>query len=124
MTHIKAQELEAYCATCPSAQEVTSLLQALGFDLAFHMESDASSAYSQVPPLPAQYHYRDRHGNEVIYLAGHDADLDGVRLPEHASRFWMYPGADTATFRRVTRALVRTWSLAWRPIVQARQDVA
>ncbi len=113
MTHIKAQELEAYCATCPSAQEVTSLLQALGFDLAFHMESDASSAYSQVPPLPAQYHYCDRHGNEVIYLAGHDADLDGL-----------YPGADTATFRRVTKALVRKWSLAWRPIVQARQDVA
>src|SRR6266700_3711930 len=94
MAHPKAQDLEALCATCPSPQEVSNMLQVLGFELAFHMDVVASPVYAQMSPLPAQYHYRDKYGTEVIYLAGHDADLDGVRLPEHASRFWLYPGAD------------------------------
>lgn len=124
MAHTKACDLEAFCASCPAAQEVTNLLQVVGFEMTFHMDTDPSPAYEQVPPLPAQFHFQDKHGTEVIFLAGPDAGLDGIRLPEHASRFWLYPGADTATTRRVTKALARKWSLAWRPIVQARQDVA
>jgi hypothetical protein len=124
MTHTKVSALEAFCATCPSAQEVTSVLQALGFALTFHMDVDASPEYEQVPPLPAQFHFQDMHGNEVIFLAGRDADLDGVGLPEHLSRFWIYAGADAAGYRRVAQVLAITWSLTWQPTTQARQDVA
>src|SRR6266487_1953476 len=94
MAHIKALEVEAFCVTCPSAEEVTTLLQTLGFELTFHMEIDHPPEYEQVPCLPAQFHFQDTHGNEVIFLAGRDTDLDGVGFPEHASRFWLYPGAD------------------------------
>jgi hypothetical protein len=99
MAHTKVHDLEAFCATCPSAQEVTSLLQMLGFELSFYMDIDVSPEYEQVPSLPAQFHFLDEHGTEAIFLAGPDADLDGVRLPEHASRFWLYPGADAAAYR-------------------------
>src|SRR6266516_1021298 len=85
MAQTKAHDLEAFCATCPTVQEVTIVLQALGLELTFHMDAVISPEYAQLPPLPAQYHYRDRHGSEVVFLAGHDADLDGVRLPAHAS---------------------------------------
>jgi len=124
MAQTKALELEAFCATCPSAQEVTSLLQTLGFELTFHLDIDASPEYEQVPSLPAQFHFQDEHGTEAIFLAGPDADLDGVRLPEHASRFWLYPGADTGAYRRVAHELAVKWSLHWQPAVQVRQDVA
>ena len=124
MAHTKVDELEAFCATCPSAQEVTSLLQTLGFELSFHMDIDISPEYEQIPSLPAQYHFQDEHGTEAIFLAGPDADLDGVRLPEHASRFWLYPGADAGAYRRVAHALAVKWSFAWLPASQVRQDVA
>lgn len=124
MDHKKAHDLEAFCATCPSAQEVAGVLHHLGFALTFHMDVDVSPEYEQLPPLPAQYHYRDEHGNEVIYLAGHDADFDGEPLPVHASRFWIYPGADTAAYRRVAHVLAAKWALAWRSESQARRHVA
>jgi hypothetical protein len=124
MAHTKVYALEAFCATCPTVQEVTSMLQALGFALTFHMDVDTSPEYEQVPPLPAQFHFQDKHGNEVIFLAGRDADLDGVGLPEHFSRFWLYAGADAAAYRRVAHVLAVKWSLSWQPAMQARQDVA
>jgi hypothetical protein len=60
MAYIQEQDLEAFCATCPSAEEVTNVLQALGFALTFHMNA-VPPACAEVPPLPAQYHYRDQH---------------------------------------------------------------
>ena len=116
-------DLEALCATCPSAEEVTSVLQTVGFALAFLMDAVASGCVG-VPPLPAQYHYRDRHGNEVIFLAGPDADPDGAQFPEHASRFWIHPGADAGATRWVAHVLAVKWSLTWQPVSQACQDVA
>ena len=77
MAHLQARmqahDLEAFCAICPTPQEVTSVLQAIGFTLTFHMDA-VPSACAEVPPLPAQYHYCDQlHGSEVIFLAGCDA---------------------------------------------------
>jgi hypothetical protein len=128
MAHLQARtqahDLEAFCATCPTPREVTELLQAVGFAVDFHMDT-IPSACDSVPPLPAQYHYRDdRHGSEVIFLAGSDADLDGVPLPEHASRFWIYPGADAEAARWIAHVLAAKWSLTWHRLSQARQDVA
>jgi hypothetical protein len=124
MAYTTGDALEAFCTTCPSDEEVTRLLQVLGFELTFHMDIDASPEYEQIPPLPAQFHFQDKHGNEVIFLAGRDADLDGVRLPEHASRFWLYSGADAAAYRRVAHMLAVRWSLAWRSVLPIHQDVA
>jgi hypothetical protein len=123
MTRTKIHELEAFCVTCPSAEEVTHLLQAGGFTLAFQMDA-VPSACAGAPPLPAQYHYQDKNGSEVIFLAGRDADPDGVQLPEHASRFWIYPGADAGAARWVANMLATRWSFAWRSESPARQDVA
>jgi hypothetical protein len=46
MDHTKVYALEAFCATCPTVQEVTNLLQVLGFELAFNMGVDASPSMS------------------------------------------------------------------------------
>lgn len=77
----------------------------LGFVLTLHMDIDASPEYERMPYLPAQFYFRDRYSTEVILLAGRDVELDGVRLPGRASRFWMYPGADAVAFRRIAHAL-------------------
>ncbi len=124
MAQTKAHDLEAFCATCPTVQEVTTVLQALGLELTVHMDAVISPEYAQLPPLPPQYHYRDRHGSEVIFLAGHDADLDGVWLPAHASRFWIYPGANAGAAWSIVHMLAIKWSLAWQDASQLRQDVA
>jgi hypothetical protein len=123
MAHTKEQNLEAFCATCPSAEEVTRLLQAIGFILDFHLDA-VPSACTEVPSLPAQYHYRDRRGSEVIFLAGPDDDPDGADLPEHASRFWLYCGADAGVARWVAQVLAVKWSFAWQSDSQSCQDVA
>ena len=113
MADTKVDERAAFCTTCPSAEEVGSLLQVLGFELTFHLDTDVPPMYEQLPPLPAQFHFQDTHGNEVIFLAGRDVDLDGGLLPEHA-----------AAYRRIARMLAVRWSLAWQPSTQVRQDVA
>ena len=123
MARMQAHDPEAFCATCPSAEEVTSVLQTAGFALVFHMDT-VSSACAEVPQLPAQYHYRDQRGNEVIYLAGLDRDPDGVPLTKHASRFWLHPGADAGAARRVAQVLTGKWSLAWQVESSVSQDVA
>ena len=121
-----ATEREAFCATCPPSQEVTALLASLGFQLDFQLDAQRSHT-SPLPPLPAQYHYKDASsGTEVIYLAGRDLALDGQPLPRHASRFWLYAGADSEVFTRVLTTLAQRYQLTWRelstPTVQ--QEVA
>lgn len=124
MAHTTGEELEAFCTTCPSAEEVTTLLKTFGFELTFHMDIDVSPEYEQIPCLPAQFHFQDEHGNELIFLAGRDVDFDGRGFPEHASRFWLYPGADAEAARWVAHRLAVLWPLTWHRLSQARQDVA
>src|SRR6266700_1530944 len=95
---------EALCAFCPSADEVSTFLQFLGFRLAFHMPAVTYAPSSATPSLAAQYHYEDTQGNEIIYLAGRDVDPDVGSLPQHASRWWAFPAADPLRFRQVLGA--------------------
>src|SRR5215472_18736606 len=87
-THRATSGLEAFCQTCPIPEAVTILLEGLGFSLSFQMDAIHYPAYTRLPSLPAQYHYTDAHGTQVIYLAGKDTPLDGERLLRHSSRFW------------------------------------
>src|ERR1700686_5342854 len=131
MLHARLQpatELEAFCSTCPAAQDVTALLTGLGFRLEFQMDEQRDHTY-QLPPLPAQYHYKDdAHGTEVIYLGGRDFPMNenSVPLPPHASRFWLYSGADKQAFQSVASALALAYQFNWcDPSAQAdRQEVA
>jgi hypothetical protein len=112
MARTTGEELEAFCATCPSTEEVTTLLKTFGLELTFHLDIDVSPDYEHLPCLPAQFHFQDEQGNEVLFLAGRDVDFDGRGFPEHASRFWLYAGADRAVYQRVARALADRWSFA------------
>ena len=109
------RDLEAFCTTCPAPEEVTQVVQALGLELTFHMDRIPSSESTQTPAIPAQYHYSDGSGIEVIYLAGCDPDLDGIGLPVHASRFWLFPGACQEAYHRAVSPLALRWRLRWRP---------
>src|SRR5689334_19065690 len=97
----ETNELEALCMRCPSQREVSATLRSLGFHLTFQMP--ASRRPLSLAALPAQFHYSDARGTEVIYLAGRDTDPDGRRLPPHQSRFWLYPDFDPAAFQRAAR---------------------
>ena len=114
MTQHLLRDLEAFCLTCPAPEEVTQVVQALGFELTFHMDMIPSLGPTQTPALPAQYHYSDGSGTEVIYLAGCDPDLDGIGLPAHASRFWLFPGACQDAYCRAVSLLALRWRLRWR----------
>jgi len=105
-------ELTAFCTTCPSTDEVIAVLAPLGFTLVFAMPADDEQAYLHLAPLPAQFHYRDQHGTEVLYLAGVDREEE-QKAPRHASRFWLYAGADEGAHRRSAQVLSATWSLTW-----------
>jgi len=109
-----ATELEAFCASCPPAEDVTTLLAKLGFHLDFQMDEQRDHPY-ELPPLAAQYHFKDAHGTEVIYLAGRDFPMneDGCTLPPHASRFWLYAGADAQAFQLAASTLALQCRLAW-----------
>lgn len=122
----QAQELLAFCRTCPAPQEVTAFMHTMGFRLVFQMPAYLPSASSAVAPLPAQFHYeRGADGMSIIYLAGQDrADEAEERLPPHASRWWAYAGTDPDVFGRVTHALAVKWSYSWRRPSQACQEVA
>jgi hypothetical protein len=125
-THRESSGLDAFCQTCPTAEAVTTLLEGLGFSLSFQMDAMRYPAYTQLPDLPAQYHYSDEYGTQVIYMVGRDTPLDGERFPRHASRFWVYPGADAGAFRRVVSVLAIRWLLTWQrsPRPHAQADVA
>ena len=114
-TQRPASELHAFCASCPSPEEVAALLGKLGFHLSFQMQEQRDHR-SQLPPLPAQFHFKDSHGTEVIYLAGRDSPLneDGESLPPHASRFWLYAGADLQVFQWARFTLALAYQLPWR----------
>ena len=110
-----ATEFEAFCPTCPPAEEVSALLAKVGLTLAFQMEAqDDLKTLVHLPALPAQYHYKDASGTEVIYLAGHDTPLEGEILPFHASRFWLYPGADAQAFQLALSTLALSYHFTWR----------
>jgi hypothetical protein len=53
----------------------------------------------------------------LIYLAGRDASTEDMRLPDHASRFWLYPGKDAGRYHLVRQALTSCWNLNWQRIV-------
>jgi hypothetical protein len=112
MPTLHITDLTGYCATCPSPDEVTAVLVQLGFTPIFQLEADDDQAYLHLAPLPAQFHYRDHNGTEVIYLAGVDQDEEQP-TPPHASRFWMYAGADEYALKRATQVLSATWVLTW-----------
>jgi hypothetical protein len=106
-------DLEAFCETCPPDAEVTAILQELGFHLEFQMGAiSAASAYC-VPALPPQYHYSDEYATEVVYLAGRDIPMEGERYPVHASRFWLWPGANAEAFQRTASLLAGKYHLCW-----------
>ena len=108
-------EREAFCPICPAAQEVSELLTRLGFHLEFQM-GEQRDHQSQLPSLPAQFHFKDPHGTEVIYLAGRDSPLndDGEALPPHASRFWLYAGASPQAFHLAQAMLALSYQFTWR----------
>jgi hypothetical protein len=60
-THRESSGLDAFCQTCPTAEAVTTLLEGLGFSLSFQMDAMRYPAYTQLPDLPAQYHYSDEY---------------------------------------------------------------
>lgn len=114
-TQQPATELHGFCVTCPPAENVTALLAVLGFRLAFQMEAqDDLKKVGHPPALPAQYHYRDASGTEVLYLAGRDSALEGETLPAHSSRFWLYAGAQYEGFQCARSALALAFQFTWR----------
>ncbi len=115
MPTLPTTDLTAFCATCPPAGEVTAALTRLGFTLVFQMNADDDQPYLHLARLPAQFHYRDQCGTEVIYLAGVDQG-DEQPAPQHASRFWLYAGANANSQEQAAEVLAATWSLRWFPL--------
>ena len=106
-------DLEAFCSECPLVENVTKILEELGFRLAFHLESKTFAKRGKAT-LPAQYHYRDAHGTELIFLAGKDyAEQDMPRLPVHASRWWLYPSLSQYSYNLVAQTLSAKFGLNW-----------
>jgi len=105
-------ELNAFCATCPPDCEVTALLKGLGFTLDFQRPA---KRYRNCPSLPAQFHYRDEQGTEVIFLAGKDTP-DGIanKHPNHASRWWIYPGNSQYGYTLAVKELAQEYQLSWK----------
>jgi hypothetical protein len=121
----QADELEAFCLSCPAPEEVNTFLEHLGMRLDFQMEAFPPSPSSGLSVLPAQFHFEDASGMSLIYLAGEDSSIeDGERLPAHKSRFWAYAGADAQRFERITQHVSLRWSFTWYHPSQAQQDVA
>ncbi|GCE04234.1 hypothetical protein [Dictyobacter aurantiacus] len=101
---------EGFCQTCPDPQEVAYILEPRGFSLHFQLNSQHSY---NLPDLPAQYHYRDAQGTEVIFLAGKDHPEPGTRFPAHQSRWWVFCGSSHFTFNLVAQELASHWGIAW-----------
>lgn len=113
---IKLADLEAFCQECPPDNEVTAFLEELGFHLTFSMPAKYSKQAGQIIlVLPAQFHYKDRHGTEIIYLAGKDHSArDEPYYPEHASRWWLYPGSSQYSYNLVLQSLSKKYNLSWK----------
>jgi hypothetical protein len=68
-----------------------------------------------IPDLPAQFHYEDDHSTEVIFLAGKDHSArDEAYYPQHASRWWLYPGSSQYSYNLVLQSLSAKYSLSWK----------
>jgi hypothetical protein len=106
--------LEAFCQHLPVVEQVTALLQELGFSLVFHLGSSPARPNWTIAALPSQYHYQDRYGTEVVFLAGKDtAGEEGVRYPPHQSHWWVYPGANPSVYQQVIAVLTAHWFMMW-----------
>lgn len=119
---------EALCQSCPSEQTVREVLSSLGFSLVFQMPVQTFPSLD-VPALPAQYHYHDQYGTEVIFLAGQDTNLEeDYPLLPHRSRWWVYTGAHPGVAQAVMACLSAHWFLAWflskEPQGRAREETA
>jgi len=113
-TQQSTTELHGFCTTCPPAEDVAALLARLGFRLAFQMEAqDDLKSAEHLPALPAQHHYKDAFGTEVLYLAGRDTPLEGESYPRHASRFWLYAGAHPQAFQLAQTRLSLAYQFTW-----------
>lgn len=118
--------LSAFCATRPHPDEVKAFLRPLGFTLEFSMPATVyttrrkpRSLVPAIPILPAQYHYRDRYGTEIIFLAGKDASWQiGGTYPRHESRWWLYHGSSQYSYNFVKQELSAKWRLQWTPFTQ------
>jgi hypothetical protein len=123
--HQPPDELAAFCHTCPEPEEVIAFLAQLGLRLDFQLEAFSPPTYSELSELPAQFHFADDSGMNLIYLAGEDsATEDGERLPVHKSRFWAYIGADEPRFEKITQLVALRWSFTWHYPEETEQDVA
>lgn len=112
-TLLKQTALVAFCASCPTPEDVTAFLAREGLDLDCAI---APLTWPQSRAAPAQYHYRDAEQTEVIYLAGKDhPEGKGGKFPAHASRWWLYPGKNPVASQRLAHALSSQWQLEWRP---------
>jgi hypothetical protein len=112
----------AFCQQCPDEPTLTAHLGTLGFSLTFQMEGSPAYPSDNIPALPAQYHYQDAYGTEVIYLAGRDIPPeDGLHYLPHCSRFWVYPGARSEAYQQVIASITARWFVMWFPV---REPVA
>ena len=112
-----ATELEAFCPSCPPVEDVTGQLEQLGYQLVFSMP--AQRGHGNLPPLPAQYHYRHASGAEAIYLAGRDSPIhtDKICLPSHESRYWLSRGGSEAeAFQLALSTLALRWRFQWQEV--------
>jgi hypothetical protein len=124
-TNQQEQELEAFCSSCPTPEEVIAFLKRLDMYLDFQMDAFLPPAHSEIAELPAQFHFEHVSGMNIIYLAGEDKEPeDGVRLPVHKSRFWAYSGWDDSEFNQITQRVAHQWSFTWLHRPEARQEVA
>ncbi|HLG77544.1 MAG TPA: hypothetical protein VKX46_14095 [Ktedonobacteraceae bacterium] len=116
--------LEAFCPLCPPPDEVTAVLHTHGFRLTLSMEP-SNGPRRAVPLLPAHYHFRDETGTEVIFLAGKDTPEDAMaRFPIHASRWWVYPGANPAVYQHLLLIASAHWPLTWKSLHDQEQRSA
>ena len=104
-------DLTAFSQTCPDPSVVTALLEELGLSLVFSMPS---RGYLNCATMPAQFHYRDRYGTEVVYLAGRDhPDGAGNKYPNHVSRWWLYSGSSQDAYSLVVQTLSAAFGIQW-----------
>jgi hypothetical protein len=121
--HIKrGVPLEAFCFALPDVKDVTAFLCPMGFSLVYQMKA-FPAPFHGVPALPAQYHYQDHNGTQVIYLAGKDFfSEDGLKLPPHLSRWWMYPGQSHEEAVKVVQVLTARWLMAWFAVKENKKE--
>ncbi|MBX5459256.1 MAG: hypothetical protein IRZ31_20375 [Thermogemmatispora sp.] len=105
----------AFVLTRIVRSQVSSVLKREGFRLSFSLPA----CRRRWGWLPAQYHYTDAAGTEVIWLSGQDPEAreQDPMAPEHRSRFWVY-AARRAPERAelILMRLRQAWGLDWRPV--------